>query len=207
MSRRLIDSSSAAAVGADVVALLDALHALPAVVLGNSMAGAAVVWAAAERPGAVRALVLEDPFVRDLPAGFFATAALKAALLRPWGPALWRSYYKSLYVTNRPADLDAYADALAASLSQPGRMEATRAMVWASKAPCERRLGEVKARALVLMGTKDPDFADPAAEGRHVAAAVHGELQLVEGAGHYPHAEQPEVVAAALARLAAEEPR
>jgi pimeloyl-ACP methyl ester carboxylesterase len=43
------------------------------------------------------------------------------------------------------------------------------------------------------MGSKDPDFKDPAAEAQRVAAAVRGRYHLIEGAGHYPHAEMPEI--------------
>ena len=53
----------------------------------------------------------------------------------------------------------------------------------------------VKAPTLVVMGTKDPDFSDPAAEARVVAARLGGEVELIEGAGHYPHAEMPDYTA------------
>ena len=188
--------------GSDIVALLQKLGGGPAIVVGNSMAGAAAVWASAERPELVRGLALVDPFVRDIPPSFIQTAMLKLALLRPWGPSAWGSYYKSLYVTHKPADLDAYTAALVASVREPGRMEATREMVWWSKAPCEKRLGEVKASTLVIMGSSDPDFADPEAEANHVARALRGEVLMVPGAGHYPYSEQPELVAQAIGRLA-----
>ena len=51
------------------------------------------------------------------------------------------------------------------------------------------------------MGTKDPDFRDPAAEARFVADATGGEVLLVEGAGHYPHAEMPDQVVPATVAL------
>jgi pimeloyl-ACP methyl ester carboxylesterase len=192
---------SAAAVGSDVVALIDKLAAGRAIIIGNSMAGASAVWAAAERPDLVRGLVLVAPFVRDIPAGFLQTAMLKLAMLRPWGHSAWGSYYKSLYVTNKPSDLDDYTQALVASLKQSGRLEALRGMLWASKAPCEKRIPEVKAPALVIMGSRDPDFQDPTAEARHVAEALHGEFVMADGAGHYPHSEQPQLVADAVVRL------
>ena len=50
----------------------------------------------------------------------------------------------------------------------------------------------MKAPTLVIMGTQDPDFPDPAAEGKIVAEQTHGSLELVEGAGHYPQTEMPE---------------
>jgi pimeloyl-ACP methyl ester carboxylesterase len=68
-------------------------------------------------------------------------------------------------------------------------------MAFASKADCEARLAAVRAPVLVVMGTRDPDFADPAAEARLVAERLRGEVVLVDGAGHYPHVEQPATVA------------
>jgi pimeloyl-ACP methyl ester carboxylesterase len=53
----------------------------------------------------------------------------------------------------------------------------------------------VKQPALVLMGSKDPDFKNPEAEAKRVAAAVRGDHKMIEDAGHYPQAEMPEVTA------------
>ena len=44
------------------------------------------------------------------------------------------------------------------------------------------------------MGTKDPDFPDPVAEGQYIARETRAELQLIEGAGHYPQTEMPDAV-------------
>ena len=52
-----------------------------------------------------------------------------------------------------------------------------------------------RAPALVMMGTKDPDFPDPAAEARLVAGRLRGQVEMIDGAGHYPHAEVPDVAA------------
>ena len=48
------------------------------------------------------------------------------------------------------------------------------------------------------MGTKEPDFPDPAAEARLIADRVGGRVFMVPGAGHYPQAEYPEIVAPAV---------
>ena len=48
------------------------------------------------------------------------------------------------------------------------------------------------------MGRLDPDFAAPRAEGDAVVAAMPAEVgtvAMVDGAGHYPQAESPDVVA------------
>ncbi|MBZ0227674.1 MAG: alpha/beta hydrolase, partial [Bauldia sp.] len=62
----------------------------------------------------------------------------------------------------------------------------------------EPRLPEVGAPTLVVMGSKDPDFADPAAEAETVARLLRGTATMIEGAGHYPHAEMPETTASAV---------
>ena len=182
---------SAAAVGADVVALLTHLGAPHAVVIGNSMAAASAVWAAAEAPDRIDGIVLIDPFVRDMPVSWATSALLKVAFVRPWGVAAWSAYYGSLYPTSKPTDFEEYRASLRRNLSEPGRLDALHAQLDASKAACEARIPEVKAPVLVIMGSKDPDFSDPAAEGKLVAERLHGKLFMVEGAGHYPHAEMP----------------
>ncbi len=188
---------SVAGVGSDLLALARSLGAstsAPAVLIGDSMSAGAVVWAAAEAPELVAGLVLVDPFVRG--EGSLPQQLLFSALLaRPWGQAFWLRYYASLYPTRKPEDFNAYCAALRANLSRPGRLEALREMLAASKSASEQRLGQVKAPALVLMGSRDPDFKNPESEALWVAAHLNGEYTMIEGAGHYPHAEMPEVTA------------
>ena len=45
------------------------------------------------------------------------------------------------------------------------------------------------------MGTRDPDFADAAAEAHWAASELNAETLIIEGVGHYPHTEMPEEVA------------
>ncbi len=68
-------------------------------------------------------------------------------------------------------------------------MEALKALMWASKAEVEKRLHEVRAPSLVVMGSRDPDFKDPRAEAMWVAQQLKGEVKLIPDAGHYPQAE------------------
>ncbi len=186
---------SPALVGADIVAMVRHLGASKAFIVGNSMAGGSAVWAAAEIPDRIAGIVLIDPFTRVIPTSSFLLAFLKVAMMRPWGQSFWSMYYGSLYKTAPPADLDSYRAALVANLKEPGRIEATKALIFASQAPCEARIPEVQAPVLVVMGTRDSDFDDPAAEADWVATHLHGKKLMVDGAGHYPHVEYPEVVA------------
>ncbi len=188
---------SVAGVGSDLLALarsLGASSAAPAMLVGDSMSAGAAVWAAAEAPELVASLVLIDPVVRG--EGSLPQQLLFSALLaRPWGPAFWLRYYASLYPSRKPDDFAAYCAGLRANLTRRGRLEALQEMIAASKSASELRLGRVKVPVLVLMGSRDPDFKNPEDEAQWVASHLHGEYKMIEGAGHYPHAEMPEVTA------------
>jgi len=45
----------------------------------------------------------------------------------------------------------------------------------------------------VVMGSKDLDFKDPEGEARDLGKILNARVEIVPGAGHYPHAEMPEV--------------
>lgn len=143
------------------------------------------------------ALVLIGPFVRDVPASSWLKGMMQKLLLRilfagPWAPAAWSAYYKSLYPSRPPADLADYRRVLLANLRQPGRMAAVKAMAWASKAEIEAVHAKVAAPTLVVMGTRDPDFSDPAGEAAFIVSRLGGTVAMIDGAGHYPHVEMPE---------------
>jgi pimeloyl-ACP methyl ester carboxylesterase len=183
---------SVAGIGRDILELIRGLNAGPATIIGTSMAAGAAVWAAAEAPELISSLVLIGPFVRG--DGDKALQLMFAALFaRPWGPSMWLKYYSTLYPTRKPADFDQYCAALKANLTEAGRMEALHHMLNASKAASEQRLPHVSAPVTVLMGSKDRDFKNPEAEAQWVANSLRGTYTMIENAGHYPHAEMPEV--------------
>jgi pimeloyl-ACP methyl ester carboxylesterase len=186
--------------GADLVALLSHLGQ-PAAVIANSFAAASAVWAAAESPQSITALGLLGPFVREIPQHFLMKVMLRLLFMRPWGPTMWGMYYASLYPNKKPADFDQYKAALVASLKRPGAIEATRAMIAASKAVCEARTPEVKTKALIIMGEKDPDFSSPVKEANLAAELLRGDTCMISEAGHYPHTEFPERVIEPLLKL------
>ncbi|HLG75252.1 MAG TPA: alpha/beta hydrolase [Ktedonobacteraceae bacterium] len=187
-------------IGNDVLALVRHLNAGPAILMGNSYGGAAVTYAAAMAPDSVAGLVLLDAFVHDLPQTLMQRLAIWA--VARLGAGAWTSYYKSLYVSKQPPDMDTYLAALKANLRERGRFAATRAMMYGSHATVEAHLDQVKAPTLIVMGSKDPDFPDPAGEARFTAEKLSGaastNIQMIEGAGHYPYAEMPERVQAVL---------
>jgi pimeloyl-ACP methyl ester carboxylesterase len=186
-------SYSADAIGDDMVALLHQLRAERAIIVGNSASAASAVWAAAALPEVVDSIVLIGPFVREMTAPWYQRALLKVAFHGFWGRGAWLGYYTSLYPSRKPPDFAEYKSALSKSLD--GRLRVVNAMLSASKAPCEARLGHVRSRVLVVMGTRDPDFPDPAEEAEHVARMLHGDVAMIDGAGHYPHAELPDATA------------
>ncbi len=200
---------TSAALGSDVVALVKELDVGPATLVGTSMGAAAVAWAAAEAPDAVRQLALIGPFVREIPPRSKVRAWMQKAMIRvvlagPWAASMWGKAYRSFYA-DVPEDFDAYQQALVANLKEPGRLDALKGMIFASKTDVEARLHEVSAPVLVVMGSADPDFPDPRAEADTVAALLHGSVTMIEGTGHYPHVEKPDAVAEAVLAFAAQE--
>ena len=104
------------------------------------------------------------------------------------------TYWNSLFPGRKPVDHAVAKAALAQNLREPGRMTALVAMVGLSKADTSAMVSASKVPALVVMGSRDPDFPDAGAEARRLAAQLGAQSLVVDGAGHYPHAEMPEVV-------------
>jgi pimeloyl-ACP methyl ester carboxylesterase len=189
------DDYSAHAVGQDALALIAHLDAGPAVILGNSFAAGSALWAAHDAPARVRGVVLLGPIVRDLEPTWLQMLALKIGFAGPWRVWFWTTYWDSLFPTRKPADQAQAKAAIADNLREPGRMGALHAMLGLSKASTAAILGASRVPALVVMGTRDPDFPDPRAEAHWLAAALDADSLIVDGAGHYPHTEMPEQVA------------
>jgi pimeloyl-ACP methyl ester carboxylesterase len=182
---------SAHAVGRDALALLEHLDAGPAVILGNSFAAGSALWAAHDSPERVRGVVLLGPFVRDQKQSWFARLALRLGFSGPWAVWLWTSYWNSLFPGSKPADQTEVKAALTANLREPGRIAALHEMLILSKADTAAIVAQTRVPAIVVMGTRDPDFADPSGEAHWLAGSLGAEVLLVEGAGHYPHTEAP----------------
>lgn len=188
------------AAGTDLLALVEHLGG-SAVLVGNSMAAGAAVWAAAERPDVVAGLVLIGPFVRNAPMNPILVAAFKAMMSGPWAPAMWTSYLPKLYPGRKPDDFTEHRKQIAASMKRPGHRKAFSATTRTTHQPVEARLAAVTAPVLVVMGAADPDFGDPAGEARWIGARLHAEVVVVPDSGHYPHEEYPEVVNPPLVRF------
>jgi pimeloyl-ACP methyl ester carboxylesterase len=86
-------------------------------------------------------------------------------------------------------------------LSEPARMKALQAMGKTTPVDAGQQLGNVRCPVLVVQGSADPDWADPRAEGEAIIADLPtglGRLEMVDGAGHYPHVQFPAQVATAM---------
>jgi pimeloyl-ACP methyl ester carboxylesterase len=172
------------------------------VLVGNSMGAGVAVWAAAERPDAVSALVLTGPFVRNPKINPLMQLAFRVMITGAWAVPMWLSYYPKFYPLRKPDDFGEHVAAIRESMRRPGYRKAFVATTRTSHEPAAQRLDQVSGKpALVVMGEKDPDFPDAAAEGRWIAERLGAELLLVPGAGHYPQTETPEVVNPAAVRF------
>jgi pimeloyl-ACP methyl ester carboxylesterase len=87
------------------------------------------------------------------------------------------------------------------NLRRPGHWHAFARTTRTDHAPAERRLADVSAPAVVVMGAADIDWPDPAAEAEWIGTALHAEVVVVPEVGHYPQAQAPDVTAAAVGRL------
>jgi len=86
-------------------------------------------------------------------------------------------------------------------LDLPGGRLASRGAMQGRR-ECFDRVAELGCPVLVVMGSRDPDFADPAAEAAYaqepIGAHARTDIAMVDGAGHYPHGELPDVTASAV---------
>ncbi|GCD96536.1 alpha/beta fold hydrolase [Embleya hyalina] len=194
----------------DLLALIRELGGGPAVVVGHSFSGGSATIAAARAPELVDAIVEIAPFTRAQKIDFRAlgsnaryrkgmTLLMGTGVFRSVG--MWKRYLDHAYPGTKPADFATRIATLDAELRRPGRMAVVAKMGMAPPTDAGAELGNIRCPALVLEGTLDPDWPDPAAEGRAVVDAMPeglGRLELVEGAGHYAHAQFPGRVADAI---------
>ncbi|WP_189041939.1 alpha/beta fold hydrolase [Micromonospora sonchi] len=185
-----------AEVGGDLLAVVRDLDGGPATLVGNSSSAAAVVFAATDAPELVTGIVLVGAFVAQPKLNPFMRLAV-AAVVR--SPRLFGMFHRTLFPVHRPADDAAYRRELVAALRRPGRMVPVRGVIAPTEPHWTARAPQVRQPVLVLMGTKDPDFPDPAAEARAARRLFQvAEARMLTDAGHYPHADRPEAMTAEL---------
>jgi pimeloyl-ACP methyl ester carboxylesterase len=193
-------------VAGDLLALIRHLGG-PAVIVGHSISGGAATIAAATEPELISGIVEINPVTRtqrlDV-GGLLRIRRYRRGISLLMGTQLFRSLslwmrYLDVAYPTKPADYADYMAALRAKLREPGRMAEFMKTGKSTPAGAGAQLANVTRPALVIMGTLDPDFADPKGEGDAVAAAMPagiGSVATIKGAGHYPHAQSPDEVAA-----------
>ncbi|MBC7975147.1 MAG: alpha/beta hydrolase [Myxococcales bacterium] len=200
-------------IAGDLVAVVRHLGG-PAVIIGHSISGGAATIAAATAPDVITGLIELGPFTRKQSValgGLFRVKRYRAGTTQLGMTALlgslsaWKKYLDLAYPT-KPTDWDGALGRIDAKMSEPGRMKALQAMCKSAPTDAGAQLPRVKCPVLIIQGSLDPDWADPRAEGEKIIADLPrglGELVVIEGAGHYPHAQTPdEVLAMALPFLA-----
>lgn len=188
----------------DLIALLRHLDAGPALLYGTSNGAAAGVYAAAEVPDLFRGLILVAPFVRDGKTSWLQQRLMSIMKIPFLTLPIYASYFPK-WEPQRPADFDRELAKLKANLRMQDRRGVIRAyMFQQSHQEAEQRLAQVTVPSLVIMGTGDVDWPDPVAEARWIVDRLGSQLVLLEGAGHHPHVEKPEEIAAAVVRFAGE---
>lgn len=196
---------SRTAIAGDLLALIRHLGG-PAVLVGHSISGGAATIAAALEPSLVSAVVELAPFTRKQSVGLgdLRVKRFRQGMLPLLGAGLfgslrlWRKYLDVANPGARPADWAERIGRIEALMREPGRMKAFQGMGRSAPTDAGAQLGNVRCPVLVVMGTLDPDWADPHAEGAAVVGALPaglGRLEMIEGAGHYPHDQFPDRVA------------
>ena len=207
------DGYSRTDIAGDLVAVVRHLGG-PAVIIGQSISGGAATIAAATAPDVITGVIELAPFTRpqsfDL-GGLVRVRRYRAGYLQlaqvivRGSVGNWKKYL-DIAMPTKPADWDSELARIEAKLSEPGRMKALQAMCKASPSDAGAQLANVACPVLVIEGSLDPDWADPRAEGEKIIADLLpglGELAVIEGAGHYPHAQTPgQVLALAVPFLA-----
>ena len=185
-------------VAGDILALIRELGG-PAVIVGSSIASAAATFAAADSPDDVRGIVLIGGQIRRRPLSRFQRIAL-AAVLRSADP-LGRLLPQPLS-RRKPADFKADTGRLLRQLREPGRMEAVGRVLDPTTVPWGQRAAAVTCSRARPHGVEDPDFPDPADEAQATVAAFTSSpsvaLRMVEGSGHYPFLDAPQVTTEAV---------
>ncbi|MFF0108423.1 alpha/beta fold hydrolase [Streptomyces hirsutus] len=195
---------SRTAIAGDLLAVIRHLGG-PAVLVGHSVSGGAATIAAAQEPSLITAVVELAPFTRkqSLRLGDVRVKRFRQGMLRLLGTGvfgsvpLWRSYLDLAYPGVKPAHWAQRLGRIDALMREPGRMKALQNMGRSTPTDAGAQLGSVRCPVLVVMGTLDPDWADPHAEGSAIVDTLPsglGRLEMIEGAGHYPHDQFPDQV-------------
>ncbi len=203
------DSYSRADTAGDLIEVIRKLGG-PAVIVGQSFSGGAATIAAATNPDLMSSIVEIAPFTRPpkismaallLNAHYRRGTLLLGEFVFTGRVKIWSKYLDVAYSGRKPADWDTWLGALQANLREPGRRKAAQKMASSRPVDAAAQLGNVRCPVLVVMGRDDSDFPDPEAEASAIVGLLPaglGRYEMIEDAGHYPHAQYPQQVADAI---------
>jgi non-heme chloroperoxidase len=181
----------------DLRAFIDALDIDKAIIVGHSMGSFAAQRFAIENPDRVSGLVLIGSFVTcgDNPGVIEFVRTAISGLTDPISPEFARDFQAS--TTALDVNEEFFEMAVAESLKVPARIwkEACESMIVNDHSS---ELGRISAQTRLIWGSSDAYF-DRAVQERLLSLIPDSELVVYEGAGHAPHWELPESLAADVA--------
>lgn len=190
---------SESSIALDILSLINQLDLKSVILMGNSISAGASVIVATQHPEIISKVVLISPFARNVSIPWFKVFLFRLALARPWGISVWTNYQSSrLYPSIKPPDMETYTLSVKSMLRQRGRMKAFQKMAATNHTKAEDNIEHLNVPAMIVMGSKDPDFPDPRKELDWYVARTGARSVMIEGAGHYPQAEYPEKFIACL---------
>ena len=184
----------------DVIALTEELGGENVVVVGNSLGAAAAALAAIDRPDLVAGIALLGPFLRPPVTSVFQRLALRVLLLRPWAPRALTLFYDTLHAGRTPEGHREQKKRIFRMLRPADRYRAIVRTITSPRVTVSPTEG-LRARAVVVMGEKDPDWKDPEVEAEWASSVVDGSVVMVSECGHYAQSQRPDVVVPVLKEL------
>lgn len=187
---------------ADAIAVLEAVAARPAVIVGLSIGGLIAQTVASLRPDMVCALVLSNTAARlGTPESWSARiAAIEVGGLESIADAVMERWFAPAF---RATPACALWRAMLARTPAPGYIAACRAL-----ATADRRTETAALRLPTLVIAGEQDGASPPALVRDAAALIPGaRFHEIPGAGHLPCVETPAAWAALVAPFLTEHAR
>lgn len=191
----------------DALAVIDALGLVKPVAIGHSMGGSTLANAAAQRPGAFRALILEDPAWWEFPPETGAEQRQAAAVGMRERTSTWRDWVRQLKSVDDDKALDMVRtgspewDASDAALSRNARQQVNLAQFDhypPAEAPWRAAIAASTCPVLLLLGSERNAIIKPETADEVTRLAPLARWVQITGAGHAIRFDQFEAYLAAV---------